>query len=273
MLVALAACCAAGCQHGSSLLASLHRAAARAAVRRGDDLLYHGHTDQAVRAYRQAIASDGRNADAHARLGRIRLAEGDTHRAAEQFAGAVRSAPENAAYALSLANARYEAAFTAMDRSAAIGAAARAYRHAASLTPQNVAAFIGLAQCYEQLGDLDAAVHVLAAAREVDENEPTVYTRLGAIHSARLDYERSLKEDETAVRLDPDDPAAHVGCGTVSLALSERHPDNEMYRERAIAHLRRSLELDPEQPRVRAMLEGFAPPQLRAVSVAGEPDD
>jgi len=43
--------------------------------------------------------------------------------------------------------------------------------------------------------------------------------------------------------------------------LDEQATDREQHRDRAIEHWHQSLEIDPDQPRIRRLLEKYAKPQ------------
>lgn len=269
MLLALGVL-ASGCQHGVSVFDPVNRSIARRAVNKADRLLASGQLADSLRSYERAASFDDRYAPAHAGIGRIRALQGRDESAAEHLAAAVRHAPDNAAYAVQLADVLMRTAAMSVNRRSLLAAAIRALRHAASIDPTDATVVLRLAACHRQLGDGETAMSLLEGAKTIDANLPDVYIALGRMLDERFEYERALAEFKAAVKLDPDNPVAHYGCGAVSLTLSERHPENPMYRARAVAHLRRSLELDPDQPAILDMLRTSAPPQLRAVTAAGD---
>ena len=74
-----------------------------------------------------------------------------------------------------------------------------------------------------------------------------------------------------ALRTDNRDSAAHNGCGLVNRALAEAGgARGSLARERAIAHFRRSLQINPHQPQIRSMLEQLAVYEWKAVTVTEE---
>ncbi|MCZ6698901.1 MAG: tetratricopeptide repeat protein [Planctomycetota bacterium] len=273
MFVAAAVIGLAGCQNDTSIFGPLNRSIARGHIKRGDRLRDNGDFDSASAAYRRAVARDERNADAHARLAAVQCQIGNHESAAEHYAAAVRYDPENSVYARALADALYRASGTAIKRFEILRAAARAYCHASTLDPDSLPIALGLARSYRQLGELDQAIDVLESARRIDPSASLIHLELGAIHDDRFDYKRALAEFNTAVRLDPDDPVAHFHCGAVNLTLADLDAGNPIYRQRAAAHLRRSIEIDPHQPLVQDMLRVSAPPQLRAVTAAAHTDE
>lgn len=263
----------AGCQKGASIFDPLNRSIARGHVERGDRLQGKGDLEAATRAYRSAVARDERNADAHARLAAILCGDENYEAGAEHYSAAVRYAPENTEYARDLADALCRASVTAMNRYETLRAAARAYTHAASLDPNDLQIALGLARCYRQLGDYDRAIEVLESARSIDPTSSVIHLELGGVYDDRFEYKRALAEFDAAVRLNPDDAVAHYHCGAVNLTLADLESSNPIYRQRAVAHLRRSLEIDPDQPYVQDMLRVSAPPELRAVTAATDAEE
>lgn len=271
MPIGLALLCvvAGGCQYGAGPFDPLGRALARRDVKRGDLHLRAGRADDAVRAYRQAIAHDARSAAAHARLGACLSENARDAEASKHFAEAVRFDPDNVDHALRLAGALSRAALISINRTERLEAAIRAYRHAASLEPDSMAAALGLAEAHYHLGDFSTAAESLERARRIEPTSTRACVRLGETYEAMLMVERALAQYQDAIRLAPDSAAeGHAGCGRVNFELGRRMPDNPIYQQRAVAHLRRSLELDGNQPRIRAMLRNSLPPILDIVTAA-----
>ena len=259
-----------GCAQGGSVLDPVQRALARDAIGRAQSRLDAGDPAGALGHYERAVRFDDRNSEAHAGMGNILLRQGHEERAIEHLAAAVRHAPNNSEHAVRLGDHLVRLSATSVNRGEMLEAARRAYEHAASIDPHDADTLQRLASCQYRLGREDEAVNLLKKAATVDAASADVHVQLGRIYDARFDYEPALEEFGIAIKIDPDSAAAHHGCGVVNMTLAETHSDNPIYRARATAHLRRSLELDPDQPDVIAMLRTSAPPQLRTVTAAGE---
>ncbi len=248
-------CFAAGCQGGRlTLFDPLHRATARAEVRRGEQLLAEAKIEAASAAFRRAISSDARCAAAHARLGELSADAGDVDDATNHFRAAVKSDPHNVAHALALAEHLRAAAPTSMDPARTVRSAIRAYRHVRSIDPAQFPAAIGLAACYGSFGGHRAALETLCEARESHADSAALHCEIAATHARLHEEDCALAAYGEALRIDPDCIAAHNGAGKINSRLVSTGARRALARERAVAHLRRSLELDADQPRIRAVL-------------------
>lgn len=251
-------CLVTGCQGGRpTLVESLDRARARSEVRRGERLLAQSKTDQAAAAFGRAVAHYPHCAAAQARLGEISASVGDMDGASDHFGAAVKSEPENMEYALALAEHFRAAAPTSMDPTRTRLAAIRAYRHARSIDPTRLSAAVGLAKCLRSLGAHGAALGTLCDARRWHADSAELHCEIAATHLRLAEEDRALAAYGEALRIDPDCIAAHNGAGEINAKLSGIGVRQALARERAAAHLRRSLELDADQPRIRTLLAGI----------------
>ncbi|MCZ7680336.1 MAG: tetratricopeptide repeat protein [Sandaracinaceae bacterium] len=97
-----------------------------------------------------------------------------------------------------------------------------------------------------------AARHLERAA-ELDPEDATARTSLGAALAELGRLDEAIDATREAVRLAPRDAAAHANLG---LLLAARRDPNG-----ARAHLRRALTLDPDDARARAALAALSPNQ------------
>jgi len=264
-------CFGAGCQGGRlTLFDPLHRAAARAEVRRGERLLVKSKTDEAAAAFRRAVSSDPRCAAAHAQLGKMSASAGDLDGATEHFRAAVKSNPDNVDYALALAEHLRAAAPTSMDPSRTLRAAIRAYRHVRSIDVAQPSAALGLAACYGSFGAQRVALETLREVRRTYRDSAALHCAIAATHTRLNEDKSALAAYGEALRIDPDCIAAHNGAGEINSRLigAGTGVRRALARERATAHLRRSLELEAEQPRIRALLAGFSAAEWHATGPA-----
>jgi len=246
----------------------MDRAVARAHVRRGEQLLAASKTDEATEAFRRAVSADARCATAHARLGEMNAATGDLDNATEHFRAAVKSDPENLGYALALAEHLRAAAPTSMDPPRTLRAAVRAYRHARSIDATQLPVAIGLAACFRSFGANRVALQTLFEARRLHDDSAELHCAIATTHLRLGEDEPALAAYGEALGIDPDCIAAHNGAGQINTRLIGAGVRQTLARERAAAHLRRSLELDADQPRIRAMLDALGGAQRHAAARA-----
>jgi Tfp pilus assembly protein PilF len=262
----------AGCRAGSpSLFAPLHRSIARHDVQYGQSLLVEQDATGAGSAFESAVRHDPKNAAAHAELGRLRAAQGHLDQAARCYREAVRLEPDHFDYALALADVLHRQAETSANRDDLLRAAVRAYAHARWVNPRSLPAALGLADCFRKLGEDNAALETLTEAAHLAPDAALIRVEIAQLHHARGDLRAALEEYDRALELDPNIAAAHNGCAVIQLRLAAA-PDGAtpLARQRAAAHLRKSMQLDPDQPRVAALLRTLEQPPA-AVSQA--PDD
>src|SRR5256885_4053008 len=125
------------------------------------------------------------------------------------------------------------------------------YEQASQRDPNYALAYAGLANAYVLLPyytgarQSDAFLKAKAAAQrafEIDPDLPETHAALGKIHNfADIDMQGSIREFERAIELNPNDASAHHWLGSGPLVSLARFGE-------AIAHCKRSVELDPLSP-------------------------
>jgi Tfp pilus assembly protein PilF len=258
-----------GCEKSQTpgLVTSFKHLLARDAVQRGERSLASGDEAAATAAFKKAVAYDGHDAQAQAALGRICTRAGRMESAVQHYQAAVRNAPESAEYALALAESLRRLAETSIRRPEALQAAVRAYRHVRWLDPENADAGLGLGVCYHQLGQFAEAMVVLRETESLAPSAPGVRIELGSLAEDRSDYDTALAEYSQALKLHPENLAAHNGAGRVSMKIARQtRSSNPLAYARAMAHFRKSLELDANQPQVRQWLAELHEGQASSVS-------
>lgn len=263
---------AGGCQRGDPLgvMDSIHRAVARHEAGRGCELAAGGDEGGAAAAFEKAVSHDPHNALAQANLGRIHAAAGRYEPAVRHFQAAVRSAPDCTEYAFALATCLDKLADTSIDRQRTLEAAVRAYRHVRWLDPHNLEAAIRLGVCLRRSGNYSEAITALREAQSLDHDSAAVHVELAATCEELGDHANALSEYAAALKLDPDNLAAHNATAEINLTLSRQSPDQHPLAERqAIAHLRKSLQIEANQPRIQALLTRLEPSAAK-MAAAGE---
>lgn len=264
----------------------LRESAAEWDVRAGRDRVARNDPEGAAGAFRRAIAHDPRNSVAQAELGRILAAEGDFSQAADHYREAVKADPTNLKYALALGHARERQAEMSPNRQEFLQAAARTYAHVRWLDQTNGEALIGMGRCLRLLGEFDAAAELLLTAAGWTPRDARMHLELAAVYHAVGMQTEALAEYDRVLELDPKNLTAHNASGIINLRLSrsedaaktcrqsstpEQAPADATQRasassstsassrQRALAYFRKSLEIDPHQPRIRMLLETLEP--------------
>jgi tetratricopeptide (TPR) repeat protein len=258
----------AGCQSGQlKWPPSIREASTRRDLQKADALIAKKDDLQAAQLLEKIVRREPNHAGARARLGRLALASGDYAQAAENFRAALRNQPDSFEYALSLARCLARLAESSMDREKMMEAAARAYCFAQMLDPQGYTATIELAACYREQGAFEKAAAALKDALKHYPDAADLHAQLGEAYHAQNLRDAALGEFRAALILDPDNLAAHNGCGRVNAELARQGgPKGSIARERAIAHFRRSLQVCADQPQVRHTLQELEPYQWKAVT-------
>lgn len=246
----------AGCGGGSKGGgASILESAAMRDVERGQQALAQGDMNGARRRFERAERCDSGSAAAQAGLGQVAEKRGQWEEATAHYRAALKFAPDNSGYAAALANGLRRCAATSLERSTLLESAVRAYRHALTLSPNDYAAAVGLAQCYRQQGEFDRAAEALRHAQRIDPSNPQVHTMLASIYEAAQRYDAAMEEYKLSIKLDRDDPDAHNRLAALNLTMARNGRQKvPLARERAVAHYRRSLQIDPNQPDVQQAL-------------------
>jgi tetratricopeptide (TPR) repeat protein len=115
--------------------------------------------EEAMAAYRRAIALDPAQADAHVNLGRLLHEAGDTEGAAEQYEAALAARPEDAVAEFNLG--------VALEDLRKLPEALLAYQKAARLDPSNADAHFNAAALAEKLGRSAEALQHLSTYRKL----------------------------------------------------------------------------------------------------------
>lgn len=206
--------------------------------------------ERAVPAAEKAVRLDPARAEYWFALGLARQGRGALADAAQAFRNAAVRAPYVTGYwgnlALALANLALAGDQSLGGREAALAAARRAIEaDPSSPTPHNVYAVVAKA-----LGDPAGALEASAVAIRLHKGEPEYDTvavdaasRMTDASAARLALEDIVKEKDSAV--------LRVGLAQISLKLKDI--------EAARMHLRRALELDPQNAPARELTRQLGP--------------
>ncbi len=131
------------------------------------------------------------------------------------------------------------------------------YQQATELLPLTPELLMNLA---DSLGKVDRYAEMRTTLAEVIRSEPTAaaYERLGFAEFRLRHYDDSQKAFESALELEPDYYPALNGLGVCMLnRWIWSSKSNDLARERGVAALRRSLQIEPDQPRIVELLSRY----------------
>jgi len=278
----------AGCQHGApTIFDPMKRSLARRNLERASRHYAAGETDAAEEAFRKAIAQNPRDAVAHAMLGDLLRARGDLHGAADCYSSAVKNDPSDFDYAIALADTLYAIAGTADHSHRAYALATRAYRNARILRDDDDHAALGLARCLNLRGEHAEARDLLLPFVSAGMGGVDVVMELARAFLSLGDAEQALALYHAALKDDDENAAAHWGCAQACLQKCRAADENNMagsststslpletaavafLRERAKAHLRRVIELNPGNTHAHISLRELGGDEV----LAGHPDE
>jgi tetratricopeptide (TPR) repeat protein len=197
-----------------------------------------GDAARAEGAFRRALELDPDSSRAWNNLGSIELSRGNVDEAISDLQKAVRLEPRMAVFRLNLGDA-----FTAASRA---GEAAEQFEAAFRLDPTLAEAHRGLGEVALARGDLVAAEREFRIAASSSRPSARAANFLGYILARQGRYPEAAEHYERALTLDPGLSDAHRSLG---LLYAQRIGD----RERAVAHLRASLRIDPAQPQAQEL--------------------
>jgi len=165
----------------------------------------------------------------YSRLGQCYERAKDSHRAARAFQAAIDLDPDTEGHYFQLA---YLFATEGM-----AGPASETMTHAVAHFPHSVAARVEAGSIELEAGNPERALKIQRQAARLDPQFPGVLSLLGRIQFAQRRYAEAIATLEQAAKLAPTDAGVHFYAGQAWMKT-------EQGTERALAHFKRSLELD-----------------------------
>ena len=197
-----------------------------------------GRLDEAIAAYRRAIALKPSLAAAYYNLGSTLRQKGRFDEAIAAFGFAIQLQPDHAAAHNNLGGTLQEA-----DR---LDEAIAAYRRAIALEPASAGAHSNLGSAWTDKGRFDDAVATLRRAIELDPMNGAAYCNLAVALHAMGRVEEALAAYRRALELRPDSAVAHSNLGN---ALNDAGRLDE-----ALSALARAIELRPDRAEAHNIL-------------------
>jgi tetratricopeptide (TPR) repeat protein len=222
-----------------------------------------GELSDAARSFLYACYLEPDNFKANVELANCYLQMGRPQPAQEYYSRALEIDPTNAEALQNLA--------VAQESQGQAELAIRSYLQSIEQNPTDTTILVNLATCYIGQNQPQMAEQALRRAILIDENAAAAHRQLGYC----LFLQRRFEEAEDAYRRSIElqaDAESHAGIGTVMMSryISQEEPRDESLRARAVQHWQRSLQLNPRQPKLAALLARYAPQPAGASKPGGQ---
>ncbi|MFW6061573.1 MAG: tetratricopeptide repeat protein, partial [Planctomycetota bacterium] len=139
--------------------------------------------------------------------------------------------------------------------------AIKAYNQALEIDMHQPQILLRLGETYLSQGP-DAyrrAMRTFKKATQEAPEDPEPWERLGLVHYKLRELDKALEAYEKAVELAPERASAHRGVGTIHIAQYVLNGRDQQMRDLGLDAWVRSLELDPQQPQLRQLVQKYAP--------------
>jgi predicted Zn-dependent protease len=194
-----------------------------------DALVRTNHTDQAISFLQKVLSSSPENAQAHALLGAIRLANNSPEEARQEFSRAVEAAPTD--------SIGYRGLASLYLRTKDLKAASAVIRTGLARNPQSPALHMSLAEIAESAGDYEGAISEYEHVIEEDPGSTIAANNLASLLADhRSDRESLAKAQSLAARLRQSDvPQFKDTLGWVSYRGGDVNTAVSLLKEAAAA--------------------------------------
>jgi tetratricopeptide (TPR) repeat protein len=206
---------------------------------------------QAIRAYTLASDLAPNNFDVHFRLASCYHQVGQLDQAVAAYEDAIRIEPGNAYVRSNLG-----AVFAAQGKPYE---AIRAYKESLECNEAQPIVLVNLATVYLNQQRWETARRVLDKAIELAPDLSSAHERLGYCLWRTQSYDASAASYQRAIECDRKNAAAFAGHGVVLMTQYLDQPENVALRDRAVENWHISLELAPNQPKLRELVDKYRP--------------
>ena len=107
----------------------------------------------------------------------------------------------------------------------------------------------------------------LATVIEADPNNSLAYQYLGYAHVILRDFDTAIVNYRKAIQTNAGDWAAQKGLGVAYMFKAVRDNNDKALKEDAIRHWKTSLDINPDQLKLRRLLEKYSKSQIYTVSM------
>jgi tetratricopeptide (TPR) repeat protein len=211
-----------------------------------------GRLDEAAQAYRRTIELDSRHIDAAASLSIVELTLGDKDEALRWAEQAVIMDPQSAAAVANLG--------VVLDARGELTRALAAYRQSLAIQPDQPAVLHNMVRNLLDQGRAGEAVAVAEQAARVSDT-PAAHKLCGDTFVAAEQPDKAIQQYDLALALDPRfRPALNaIGFTRIKQYRRSMRLDESMRRD-ALSAWQRSLDVEPNQPRIRQAVDEWSDP-------------
>lgn len=204
---------------------------------------------EAAASYQSAIRLSPEDFGSTMNLGLVYLALGDVNKAVNYTQKAATLRPDSAEAQANLA--------VTLDAAGKYTQAEDAYRRSLEIAPSQTGTLVNYANNLLAQKKWQESIEVLNAALK-KENTPYLHKRLGDAYAMGKQYDNAETEYQTALKLNPKYYTALNEKGRLlMLRYQEGMELNETLRDQALGMWRQSMEINPNQPALRATLEDW----------------
>jgi superkiller protein 3 len=106
--------------------------------------------------------------------------------------------------------------------------AAKAYRRAVQLKPDNLQANFNAAKCLYQINDYNQALVYGKRASQIDPDVAELHQLLGNIYDSQKDYEQAIRAYKRVLEIDSSNPDAMMSLAVAYLRTNRNEPAKEL---------------------------------------------
>jgi tetratricopeptide (TPR) repeat protein len=184
---------------------------AQYSIMRAATYLQNNNNDDALKAFKQALAFDPQNTTAQTYIGKINLAKGNNSEAIKTFKTMVLAQPTSVDAQMNLANAYLQ------DKQYV--ESEKVLKTAARLDPTNPLPDYTLGLQYSDTNRLKEAENQFLKVKKIAPNDGNVYYALGMVYNKQGNFEEAAKNLEKSLFLKKNFPAANFELGVAYDAL------------------------------------------------------
>lgn len=229
-------------------LAVVYQSLSSAAQRANDAREY---LQKAVSVYLRAVTLEPGDFDANLNLGVCYYQLGRYGSAERYTRAASRLRPDSAQAAANLG--------VVLDSRGKHFEAIRAYKNSIELEFNQPVVLMNIGAIYVRQNRLPLAMRYFQQARDQAPNSAAVHEQLGGCHYHMGDYDAAEQAYRRAISLDPRSDVAHRGLGVVLMSRYVSGERRRELRQEALDAWLRSLDINPEQPKLATLVEKYTP--------------
>ncbi len=137
------------------------------------------------------------------------------------------------------------------------GEAVDAYRSAASLGDLSTPIAVNLVASLIKIDKISRAENTLTTMLQLHPEDARLHERMGYVKFKLGSYDESAAAYQHALKLAPNDTASLNGLGAVHMTRFLLNRDDFPSRDKAVAAWRKSVQIDPAQPRILDLINRY----------------